>query len=159
RHDQARGELTAFEALPDEQKAAQYPAVLESLHKRGLLNDQEYGEWLQQNPAYPGSDAMKFGINHLATGAQLAKEEMERRNAASGETTAAARPNAAETRATEGAPQAGQPQVPNTNPDLRANAPKTAQEYQQRIDALPHGVATRILAAVPVDKFDPTTFT
>src|SRR5262249_58996947 len=93
------------------------------------------------------------------TGAQLAKEEMERRNAASAETTAAARTKIAETGASKEAREAGQQQFQNTISDLGANAPKTAQEYQQRIDALPHGVATRILAAVPVDKFDPTTFT
>jgi hypothetical protein len=81
RHDQARGELTALEGLPDAQKAAQYPAVMQSLNQRGLLNDQEYKDWIQQNPSYPGSDVMKLGINHLATGSQLTKEELERREA------------------------------------------------------------------------------
>ncbi len=37
---------------------------------------------------------------------------------------------------------------------LATNPPKDAAAYQQAIDSLPHGVATRVLQAVPIDQYD-----
>jgi hypothetical protein len=82
RHDQARGAIQAFESNPDEDaKTAQYPSLLQGL--KPLLTPQEFKDWNAQHPTYPGAQAMQFHANSLATGSQLAKEEVERRNAES----------------------------------------------------------------------------
>jgi hypothetical protein len=83
RHNQARGQLQAFEQQPDDVKQQQYPTMMTGLQKQGLITPQEYQSWMQGQPTYPGADAMKIHINGLATGEQLNKEEMERRNATS----------------------------------------------------------------------------
>jgi hypothetical protein len=84
RHDQARGAIQAFEGNQDVQaKADQYPAFLQGLQQKGLITAKEYKDWSTAQPTYPGSDAMTLHANGLATGSQLAKEEVERRNAES----------------------------------------------------------------------------
>src|SRR6516162_3789725 len=63
RHNQARGQLQAFEQQPDDVKQQQYPTMMTGLQKQGLITPQEYQSWMQGQPTYPGADAMKIHIN------------------------------------------------------------------------------------------------
>ncbi len=71
--------------------------------------------------------------------------------------TAASRLQTAQTGQARETRESGQQAYTQATGALATNPPKDAEAYQQFVDSLPHGVASRILQAVPVEQYDPKT--
>lgn len=78
RFDSMRGALMAYMALPMLDKTNSWNSFLDQQVANGHLTAEERA---QEPPSYPGDDRAKIIANGLATGTQLAKEEIEKRNA------------------------------------------------------------------------------
>ncbi len=71
--------------------------------------------------------------------------------------TAASRQLSAQTGQTRETRESGQQAYTQAAGALATNPPPSTEAYQQFVDSLPHGVASRILQAVPIEQYDPKT--
>lgn len=96
RHDQLRGALQGFRALPSEQRAQGWKAFLDKAKNGGMLTDQEYQATLQQHPNAPNDDELTQYDHGLATATQLQKEAYQEQLAGARAATADAAQKRAE---------------------------------------------------------------
>ncbi len=108
----------------------------------------------QANQQDPTGVAAKQVVQKYAQSLMDQSEKM--RNALGSQARGAAATTQANTAVTREARESAAQTFTQAVGALATNPPKDAASYQQVVDALPHGVASRILQAVPVDQYDPS---
>jgi hypothetical protein len=109
----------------------------------------------QANQQDPTGAAAKAIVQKYSQSLMDQSEKM--RNALGSQARGAAATSQAATAAGRETRLSGEEALKQATGALATNPPKDAEAYQQFIDALPHGVASRILQAVPVEQYDPKT--
>lgn len=147
--DQLGGLFEPIITAPPEQKQALYENAVRAGQQKGLISDPNY------STQYPGDDSVKLLVNQFKGAKQLNEEAHQRKIEQSAQQTADARKLAAES----GKQKTNLELLEKKKQDAASelSLAKTPQEYQQKLDSLEHGVATRFLSAVPPEQFDPKT--
>lgn len=147
-HDMARGLLQPVLDAPPEQQAALWTQQYQKGVAQGLIDPHD--QTISQT--FPGADQAKQIALGLATGSQLAKEATEQKQAD-------ARMLTASTGVQKEQREAGRQDFMDAISGLATNMPKSGDDYVQRLQSVPYGVARRILAQLPPEQFNPQTFT